>query len=124
MIIGTTGSGKTRRLVLPLIKILAKKGESIIVTDPKGELYDHNANFLRDKGYNVIVLNLRNPQQGNAWNPLQMPYKLYKGSNPDKATELLDDLAINILYEEKVVMLIHSGKNISRLFYWFSTWFI
>lgn len=101
LIIGTTGSGKTRRLVLPLIKILAKKGESIIVTDPKGELYDHNANFLRDKGYNVIVLNLRNPQQGNAWNPLQMPYKLYKGSNPDKATELLDDLAINILYEEK-----------------------
>ncbi len=101
LIIGTTGSGKTRRLVLPLIKILAKKGESIIVTDPKGELYDDNATFLAKKGYKIIILNLRNPQQGNAWNPLQMPYKLYKGSNPDKATELLDDLAINILYEEK-----------------------
>jgi len=101
LIIGTTGSGKTRRLVHPLIRILAKKGESIIVTDPKGELYDENTSFLIERGYRIIVLNLRNPQQGNAWNPLQMPYKLYKGSNPDKATELLDDLAINILYEEK-----------------------
>jgi type IV secretory pathway TraG/TraD family ATPase VirD4 len=100
LIIGTTGSGKTRRLVDPLIKILAKKGESMILTDPKGELYDDNANLLIERGYKIVVLNLRNPQQGNAWNPLQLPYQLYKNGNPDKAMELLDDLAINILYEE------------------------
>ncbi len=101
LIIGTTGSGKTRRFVFPLINILAKRGESIILTDPKGELYDETASFLMERGYKIIVLNLRNPQKGNAWNPLRAPYSLYKGSNPDKATELLDDLAINILYEEK-----------------------
>ncbi|MDD4036476.1 MAG: type IV secretory system conjugative DNA transfer family protein [Bacilli bacterium] len=101
LIVGATASGKTRRFALPMINILAKKGESIIVTDPKAELYEHTAGLFIERGYKVIVLNLRNPQQGNAWNPLRLPYDLYKAMNPDKATELIDDLAINILYDEK-----------------------
>ena len=45
-------------------------------------------------------MNFRNPQNGNAWNPLGLPYTLYKEGNTDKAIELLDDLAKNILYDE------------------------
>ncbi len=101
LIIGSTGSGKTQTVVFPLIQTLAKKGESMILTDPKGELYETTANLLKSKGYKIIVINLRDPQRGNAWNPFQLPYKLYKSGNSDKATELLDDLAINILYDEK-----------------------
>ena len=44
LIIGSTGSGKTEMLVQPMVKILAKKGESMIITDPKGEIYENNAN--------------------------------------------------------------------------------
>lgn len=101
LIVGATASGKTRRLVMPMLNILAKKGESIIATDPKGELYENTAGLFIERGYKIIVLNLRNPQQGNAWNPLKLPYDLYKSGNPDKATELIDDLGINILYDEK-----------------------
>jgi len=101
LVIGSTGSGKTQIVVLPLVKILAKKGESMIITDPKGEIYRENADMLRKKGYSVIVLNFRDPQLGSAWNPLMLPYQLYKDGNQDKAIELLDDLAINILYDEK-----------------------
>ena len=101
LIIGSTGSGKTQTVVFPLVQTLAKKGESMILTDPKGEIYEKTANLLKSKGYNIIVINLRDPQRGNAWNPFQLPYKLYKMGNSDKATELLDDLAINILYDEK-----------------------
>lgn len=36
LIIGTTGSGKTRRIIYPAIWTLAKAGESMILTDPKG----------------------------------------------------------------------------------------
>jgi type IV secretory pathway TraG/TraD family ATPase VirD4 len=100
LIIGTTGSGKTRRFAHPLIQILAKKGESLIATDPKAELYQHNAGLLLEKGYKIVIINLRDPQEGNAWNPLNLPYQLYKSGNQDKANELLDDLAVNILYEE------------------------
>src|SRR5574344_1141878 len=101
LIIGSTGSGKTEMIVQPMVKILAKKGESMIITDPKGEIYEKNAVELREKGYNVVLLNFRNPQNGNQWNPLSLPYNLYRNGNSDKANELLDDLAVNILYDEK-----------------------
>lgn len=100
LVIGATGSGKTQSTILPAVKVLAKKGESIICTDPKGEIYEKTGAMLKAKGYDIVLLNFRNPQKGNAWNPLTLPYKLYKNGNQDKAIELLDDLALNILYEE------------------------
>ncbi len=100
LIIGSTGAGKTQTTVLPMVHLLSKKGESMIVTDPKGEIYEETAEMLRAKGYNIVLLNFRDPQQGNAWNPLSLPYTLYKNGNSDKATELLEDLALNILYDE------------------------
>ncbi len=100
LIIGSTGSGKTQDIIFPMIEILAKHGESMIITDPKGELYEKKSNMLRSKGYNIVVLNFRDPGRGNAWNPMSLPYNLYKSGNRDKAMELLDDLALNILYDE------------------------
>ncbi len=99
LVIGATGSGKSSCVVNAQIQTLARHGESIIVTDPKGELYRDHSEFLRDKGYKIIVLNFRNPNLGNAWNPLTLPYQLYKEGNTDKAVELLDDVAHNILYD-------------------------
>ena len=101
IIVGATGSGKTQIVVFPLVQTLAKHDESMIITDPKGEIYETTANMLRERGYNIVILNFRNPQNGNAWNPMNLPYTLYKEGNADKAIELLDDLALNILYEEK-----------------------
>ncbi|MEG0909795.1 MAG: type IV secretory system conjugative DNA transfer family protein [Bacilli bacterium] len=99
LVIGSTGSGKTQTIVKPMVNLLARKGESMIITDPKGEIYKYSANYLKKKGYKIIVLNFREPQNGNAWNPLTLPYKYYKSGNVDKATELLDDVALNILYD-------------------------
>ena len=101
LVIGATGSGKTQTVIFPTVEVLAKKKESMIITDPKGEIYEQTSNMLREKGYNVLVLNFRDPQEGNCWNPLSLPYRMYKEGNQDKAIELLDDLAANILYEEK-----------------------
>ena len=101
IIIGATGSGKTQAVVFPLVQVLAKKGESMIITDPKGEIYEQTGTMLRERGYNIVLLNFRSPQNGNGWNPMALPYKLYKEGNTDKAIELLEDLALNILYEEK-----------------------
>lgn len=101
IVVGSTGSGKTQSVVFPLVQSLAKHEESMIITDPKGEIYENTGNMLKERGYNIVLLNFRNPQAGNAWNPLTLPYRLYKEGNSDKAIELLDDLALNILYEEK-----------------------
>ena len=100
LIIGSTGAGKTQVAIFPLVHSLAKHDESMIITDPKGEIYETTAEMLKKRGYNVVLLNFRNPQQGSGWNPLHLPYKYYKEGNPDKANELTDDLAMNILYDE------------------------
>lgn len=99
LVIGSSGSGKTRCVVKPLVNVLAKKGESMILTDPKGELYQDCAEHLKELGYNVIILNFREPSRGSAWNPLALPYQFYKAGNKDKAIELLDDVSLSILYD-------------------------
>ena len=99
LVIGSTGSGKSQTIVEPMVELLIKKGESMIITDPKGELYKAASVYMKERGYNVVVLNFREPQNGNAWNPLTLPYQYYRDGNFDKATELLDDVALNILYD-------------------------
>ena len=100
LIIGATGSGKTQGIVFPQVHSLAKARESMIITDPKGEIYEKTSLMLRKKGYQILLLNFRDPQNGSAWNPMTLPYKMYKAGNQDKAIELLDDLALNILYDD------------------------
>ena len=100
LVIGATGSGKTQTVILPMVHSLAKARESMIITDPKGEIYEKTSNMLRSRGYQILLLNFRDPQNGNAWNPMSLPYQMYKSGNQDKAIELLDDLALNILYDE------------------------
>ena len=99
LVIGSTGSGKTETIVKPMVNLLAKKGESMIITDPKGEIYKYSATYLKEKGYKIIVLNFREPQRGNSWNPLTLPLNYYRNGNQDKAIELLNDVALNILYD-------------------------
>ena len=101
LVIGATGSGKTTAVVDPLTYSLCKHGESMVFTDPKGEIYKNHAELLKARGYKIIVLNFRSPELGNAWNPLTLPYRLYKDGNVDKAIELVDDVALNILQDKK-----------------------
>lgn len=101
LVIGATGSGKTQMVINPLVGLLAKKGESMVITDPKGEIFEKNGEMLKDLGYDVIVVNFRDPKNGSCWNPYTLPYKYYKEGNQDKANELLNDMAINIATDEK-----------------------
>ena len=100
LVIGSTGAGKTQTTVLPMVNLLAKHDESMVITDPKGEIYEATSEYLKSLGYNIVLLNFRDPQQGNSWNPMHLPHTLYLNGNSDKAAELLDDLALNILYDE------------------------
>jgi type IV secretion system protein VirD4 len=60
VIIGSPGSGKTRRLLLPTIGIVgATRKESLIISDVKGELYQHSAKYLEAQGYTVNRIDLR-----------------------------------------------------------------
>ena len=65
MIIGSTGSGKTQTTILPMIKLSMLAGESIVINDPKGELYGKCAENLKKRGYNVIVLDFDDSKYGS-----------------------------------------------------------
>ncbi len=91
--IGATRSGKGRRIILPSIYEMAKAGESFIFGDPKGELFITTADYLKEQGYNVIVLNFREPQRGNQWNILNIVNEAVKRGDIAKATELAWDIA-------------------------------
>ena len=69
--IGATRSGKTRNVVLPSIGLMALAGESMVVTDPKGELYCSTYPFLERLGYEVIVIDFKNPLKSSRYNFLQ-----------------------------------------------------
>ena len=80
LIIGTTGSGKTTTFISPTIQILAntKSKPSMLISDPKGELYALHAKSLLKRGYDVKILDLRNPYCSIRWNPLEKPFEMYQ----------------------------------------------
>lgn len=70
-VVGNSGSGKTQGEVLPLIDNIINSGESAIVTDLKGELTRLKAKDAIDKGYNTIIIDMRNPYHSPShWDPL------------------------------------------------------
>ena len=71
-IFGASGSKKSRGYVIPNILNLAQQGKSMILTDPKGELYKKTYTFLKNKGYNVKILNLVDMDKSDRWNPFSV----------------------------------------------------
>lgn len=72
LIVGTTGSGKTTGFVDQNISVLSrcKTKPSLIISDPKKELYAKHAKSLETQGYQISVLDLREPYASVKWNPM------------------------------------------------------
>ena len=68
LVVGGSGSGKSASYSIPnAYQMLG----SYIFTDPKGELYDRTAGYLKQHGYEIKVLNLVKPQYSDGYNPLR-----------------------------------------------------
>lgn len=80
LIIGATGSGKTTTFINPMIQLLGatSAGSSMIMTDPKGELFDLHSGFLKSRGYKVLLLDLRDTYSSSRWNPLGGIWDMYQ----------------------------------------------
>mgnify|MGYP002578980970 CR=1 FL=1 len=74
LIVGTTGSGKTTGFVDQNIAVLGKSQSkpSIVISDPKKELYEKHAKNLEKQGYKISVLDLREPYSSERWNPMNV----------------------------------------------------
>ena len=100
MILGVSGSGKSRRGTIPMVLSVLQNGESAVIVDPKGELYNNTLSMVPED-YEVHVIDFRDFFDINAegWNPLMTPYVLYKSDDPrDRhiAEEMIENLAYSM----------------------------
>lgn len=96
LILGATGSKKTRLMVMPAMQMMAKAGESVICTDPKSELYDMTSGLFAASGYDVYVLNLRDPIHSHGYSFLHAAVEAYRHGEKDRAYGMLGDLATTL----------------------------
>lgn len=88
VIYGASGFKKSICVFMPLIGSLSSAGESMVILDPKGELYTRTAALLKSRGYKIIVLNFRD-FNGDGYNPLHYPAKLWRNvGETDKAASV------------------------------------
>jgi len=102
LIIGKINSGKTKGILFSEMKRIITNDESFIVLDNRGEYYKTFGDETNKKGYNTLVINLDNPSLSNGYNPLLLPYKLYKNGNFDDCSILLKKITTEIFKEDKV----------------------
>ena len=69
-VFGSSGSMKTTAFLLTNLLELSKYKKSIIVTDPKAEIYRTTSSYFKSIDYTVKVLNLKDMRHSDRWNPL------------------------------------------------------
>lgn len=94
LVLGTSRSGKGQSTVISTIDNLsrAKKQSSMVVNDPKGELFVAAKTTLEKRGYDVHVLNLDDPLQSMSYNPLSLITKAWVRGDIETATQLINTL--------------------------------
>lgn len=101
LIIGTTRSGKGELFVFPTIDLYsrAKEKASLVINDPKAELYSASKEILEERGYRVEVLNLINPSNSMSYNPLQLVIDAYEKRDYSTAQGLCKTLTHMLYYK-------------------------
>lgn len=92
LIIGGSGSGKTRGYVLPNILQCcdSQYSPSLVVTDPKGEILSKIGKYLKSCGYEIKVLNLKEQNRSFCFNP-------FKYIMPDRYEEQISSIVFSIM---------------------------
>ena len=91
--------GKTRCEVLQTIGNIGLAGESIICSDPKGELFQYTSKFLERLGYKIVTLDFKNPLKSSKYNFLQPVINAMKENDVPLAKTRADDIVNSLVGE-------------------------
>ena len=127
---GASGSMKTRAFCVNRILQSAARGESLVITDPKSELYEKTSEYLRSQGYEVKVFNLVTPEASDSWNCLceiegeELMAQLFcdviiKNTGSERGDHFWDSAEMNLL--KALVLFVEQGypperKNIGEVY--------
>lgn len=98
LVVGTTGTGKSAFYLGTTIQMNAKSKtkSSMVINDLKGELFSKHSAMLKEQGYNVIKLDLRNPHISDRYNPLSLIWDLYHEYQQSKEPNIIDRVSVYI----------------------------
>ena len=129
-VFGASGSMKTRAYCINRILQSVAKGESLIITDPKSELYEKTSEYLRGQDYEVKVFNLVTPESSDSWNCLteiegdELMAQLFcdviiKNTGSERGDHFWDSAEMNLL--KALVLYVEQGypperKNIGQVY--------
>ena len=100
LIEGDVSSGKTTNVLFPIVNEIIDKKESLFILDSKEEYINQYYDKLKENNYNIVILNLRDMDKSEGWNPLEYPYNLFKNGDADKAQEYLEKIGKTIFRED------------------------
>ena len=107
-VFGASGSMKSRAYVRNYIFQAARRGESLVITDPKSEMYEDMSEYLKHQGYDVKVFNLVSPKNSDSWNCIAdingddlmaqtFTDVVIKNTTVGKSDEFWDSASVNLL---------------------------
>lgn len=99
MIIGCDSKENMECVVIPYLNSIIRANESFLINDISGNAYNATKDKLGD--YNKIVINLNDLSKSNSFNPLYIPYMLYK-NNKDRSLKMIEDVGYYLINEGKV----------------------
>lgn len=99
---GNISSGKTTNILFPIVDKIIEQKENLLILDTREEYLHQYQKKLNENGYQTIIINLREPDKSEGWNPLTYPYQLYKNGKTDKAQEYLQKIGKTCFYEKQV----------------------
>ena len=67
-VFGASGTRKSRGVIRPALFQSIRRGESVVVADPKSEMFADTAELFKKHGYKVRVYNLLRPEYSDSWN--------------------------------------------------------
>ena len=127
---GASGSKKTRAFCVNMILQSVARKSSLVICDPKSELYEKTSEYLRDKGYTVKVFNLVSPAASDSWNCLseidgqELMAQLFcdviiKNTGSERGDHFWDNAELNLL--KALVLYVEQGyppdkRNIGEVY--------
>lgn len=103
IVTGDIATGKTTNVLFPIVENIINNKESLFILDSREEYINKYYDKLKENNYNIVILNLRDMNRSEGWNPLEYPYKLYKEGDVDKAQEYLEKICKILFYENPSV---------------------
>ena len=121
-IFGASGTMKSRAVIRNALFQAIKRGESVIISDPKSEMYNDTSQLFRNNGYEVKVFNLVDPTRSDTWNCMsdmgtdslmaQMLTNIIIGNtNSGKSDHFWDNGELNLLKALVVYVALDSNRT-------------